>query len=67
MRGTIVALHLAVLTVLGGCAVGPDYQPPAKPTGAEGPLVSLNPAVETAEAPPDDWWKLYDEIGRAHV
>ena len=61
MRPTIAAMHLAMLTVLAGCAVGPDYQAPTKPTGADGPLVSLNPAVETTEAPPDDWWRLYDD------
>ena len=25
------------------------------------PLVSVNPAAETVAAPPDDWWRLYDD------
>jgi NodT family efflux transporter outer membrane factor (OMF) lipoprotein len=52
---------LAILLALGGCAVGPNYSPPPKPTGAEAPLVSVNPAVESVAEPPDDWWRLYDD------
>jgi NodT family efflux transporter outer membrane factor (OMF) lipoprotein len=47
--------------LLGGCAVGPNYRPPPEPTGAEAPLVSVNPAVETVAEPPDAWWRLYDD------
>jgi NodT family efflux transporter outer membrane factor (OMF) lipoprotein len=46
---------------LAACAVGPDYRPPPTPAGAQAPLVSLNPAAETAAAPPDDWWRLYND------
>jgi NodT family efflux transporter outer membrane factor (OMF) lipoprotein len=59
MRRALAILALAALT--SGCAVGPDYHPPAPPDGAAGPLVSLNPAAETETAPPDDWWRLYDD------
>jgi NodT family efflux transporter outer membrane factor (OMF) lipoprotein len=55
------AALLAILCLLAGCAVGPDYRKPASPLGAEAPLVSLNPAAETAAAPPDDWWRLYND------
>jgi NodT family efflux transporter outer membrane factor (OMF) lipoprotein len=56
------ALAISLLAALvSGCAVGPDYRPPVPPAGAEAPLVSLNPAAETAAAPPDDWWRLYDD------
>ncbi|MDB5462982.1 MAG: hypothetical protein JWP28_2001 [Phenylobacterium sp.] len=46
---------------LVACAVGPDYRVPPTPAGALAPLVSLNPAAETAAAPPDDWWRLYND------
>ena len=52
---------LAIVLALGGCAVGPNYNPPPKPTGAEAPLVSVNPAAESVAEPPDDWWRLYDD------
>ena len=54
----------AILTAtlgLAACAVGPDYRAPTPPTGAAGPLVSVNPAAETPAAPPDDWWRLYSD------
>lgn len=54
-------LWLAILLALGGCAVGPTYSPPPKPAGAEAPLVSVNPAVESVAEPPDAWWRLYDD------
>jgi NodT family efflux transporter outer membrane factor (OMF) lipoprotein len=46
---------------LSACAVGPDYKPPTPVAGAEAPLVSTNPAVETVAEPPDDWWRLYHD------
>ncbi|HEX4712522.1 efflux transporter outer membrane subunit [Phenylobacterium sp.] len=52
---------LVCAAALAACAVGPDYRPPPTPAGAEAPLVSLNPAAETAAAPPDDWWRLYND------
>jgi NodT family efflux transporter outer membrane factor (OMF) lipoprotein len=53
---------IAALTVaLAGCAAGPDYRAPAPPAGAQAPLVSLNPGLETPAAPPDAWWRLYDD------
>jgi NodT family efflux transporter outer membrane factor (OMF) lipoprotein len=57
-RGLGVILLAAAL---GGCVVGPNYRPPEPPEGANAPLVSLNPALETAQAPPDDWWRLYED------
>ena len=52
---------LALLGVFAGCAVGPHYQPPALADGAQAPLSSLNPAVESSEQPPDEWWRLYHD------
>jgi NodT family efflux transporter outer membrane factor (OMF) lipoprotein len=52
---------LAASLVAGGCAVGPDYKPPTPVAGAEVPLVSTSPTVETVAEPPDDWWHLYHD------
>jgi NodT family efflux transporter outer membrane factor (OMF) lipoprotein len=57
MRRRVGATLLAAL--LAGCEVGPDYAPPAPPDGAAAPLVSLEPAAETADPVPDAWWRLY--------
>jgi NodT family efflux transporter outer membrane factor (OMF) lipoprotein len=61
MNGRLAAVLAPLLVLLGACAVGPNYAPPTPPAGAEAPLVSLNPAAETAAPPPDDWWRLYDD------
>ncbi len=45
---------------LASCHVGPNYKPPPLPTGAEAPLVSIDPQLETSRQPPDAWWRLYD-------
>jgi NodT family efflux transporter outer membrane factor (OMF) lipoprotein len=52
---------LLLASLLCGCAVGPNYRPPSPPVGAVAPLVSVNPAQETVAAPPDDWWRLYED------
>jgi len=58
----IRAAAIFVLAALAsGCAVGPAYRPPVPPAGAQAPLVSVNPAVESVAAPPDDWWRLYED------
>ena len=51
----------AVIASLAGCRVGPNYHPPALPTGTEAPLVSLDTAAETPTPPPDAWWRLYED------
>jgi NodT family efflux transporter outer membrane factor (OMF) lipoprotein len=51
----------AVLALLAACRVGPDYHAPTLPSGADRSLVSLNAAAETAESPPDAWWRLYED------
>jgi NodT family efflux transporter outer membrane factor (OMF) lipoprotein len=53
------ALSAATLLLLAACRAGPNYHPPSLPAGAETPLVSLDPMLETAEAPADAWWQLY--------
>ena len=52
-------LSAATLLVLAACRAGPNYHPPSLPAGADTPLVSLDPKLETAEAPTDAWWQLY--------
>ncbi len=49
------------LAALAACRVGPNYEAPAPPPGAESPLVSLNAAAETPATPPDAWWRLYKD------
>ncbi len=53
----------SVLSVacLAACRVGPNYHAPSLPEKAEAPLVSLKASVETTAAPPDAWWRLYDD------
>jgi len=60
VRPSLIGVALT-LAALAGCTVGPNYKPPTPPSGAEAPLVSVNPAAETAATPPDDWWRLYDD------
>jgi len=50
-----------MVALLAACRVGPNYHVPALPSGAQAPLVSLNTAVETPAAPPDAWWRLYND------
>jgi NodT family efflux transporter outer membrane factor (OMF) lipoprotein len=57
-------MRLSIVLALGtltACKVGPDYHAPNPPAGAEAPLVSASPALETSEPPPDDWWQLYHD------
>jgi NodT family efflux transporter outer membrane factor (OMF) lipoprotein len=58
------ARRLAALASMAGvsaCAVGPSFKPPATPSGASAPFVSAAPAIASVEAPPDAWWRLYDD------
>jgi NodT family efflux transporter outer membrane factor (OMF) lipoprotein len=50
-----------LVLALSACAVGPNYHAPQTPTGAGAPFVSATPAVATADQPPADWWRLYDD------
>jgi NodT family efflux transporter outer membrane factor (OMF) lipoprotein len=56
-------LPLAVLVVLGGCAVGPDYRPPQTVTPDEWhALAAGTPAASTADpAALADWWKTLED------
>jgi NodT family efflux transporter outer membrane factor (OMF) lipoprotein len=61
VSGGPAGLLAALLFLMSGCAVGPNYQPAPPTPGADGPLVSISPAAETAAEPPDDWWRLYHD------
>jgi NodT family efflux transporter outer membrane factor (OMF) lipoprotein len=61
IRFTCALALAATLDILSGCAVGPDYKPPAPADGANAPLISRVPTAETAAEPPDDWWRLYHD------
>jgi outer membrane protein, multidrug efflux system len=50
-----------LLAASAGCAVGPDYHPPALAVGAQAPLVSVTPMAESTSEPPERWWELYHE------
>jgi NodT family efflux transporter outer membrane factor (OMF) lipoprotein len=52
---------IAAFLVAGGFAVGPTYKAPTPPAGSAAPLVSRDPAAESDAAPPDAWWRLYDD------
>jgi len=52
---------LALALGASACAVGPNYHPPATPAPAAAPFVSARPAIASADAPPDQWWRLYDD------
>lgn len=57
----LVMQFLGGLASLHGCRVGPNYRSPALPPNATAPLVSLDPAAETPDPPPDAWWRLYND------
>jgi NodT family efflux transporter outer membrane factor (OMF) lipoprotein len=47
--------------LLAGCRVGPNYHAPAMPYNADASLVSVNAVAESTAAPPDEWWRLYND------
>ena len=55
MPAVLSALYLTA------CRVGPNYHAPVLPPKAEAPLISLDTSAETQAAPPDAWWRLYDD------
>ncbi len=51
----------ASATVLAACATGPDYVHPGTPGGDSGAFVSSASPAFSQEAPPADWWRLFDD------
>jgi NodT family efflux transporter outer membrane factor (OMF) lipoprotein len=55
------ALLVVLLAALGACRVGPDYRTPDLPAGVAAPFESMQASAQSAESPPDPWWRLYDD------
>jgi len=51
------AVSLLASLLLTGCARGPRYEKPPVPDAA----LRAPGTVSTADAPPQDWWRLYDD------
>jgi len=60
LKNTVRPMILLLFLTTAGCASGPDYHAPKLPDTAMGPFVSQSPQVAAA-APPEDWWRLYDD------
>ena len=65
-----LALMVGLAAMLSGCAVGPDYKPPAPPAASPGFVEGATPGFST-DPPQVAWWKtlqdpvLDDLVGRA--
>ena len=46
---------------LSACTLGPNFRPPATPSAAAGGFVAATPATAGPDAPPPDWWRLYND------
>ena len=51
----------AAAVLLTACATGPDYKAPVAPPGTGGGFVSTAVAPVSADQPPADWWRLYQD------
>ena len=60
MIRNLLLLGASVLT-LTACAAGPDYKRPLTPAHGEGAFIAARPQLVTADAPKDDWWRLYED------
>lgn len=52
---------LLAATALSACAAGPNYQVPSPVASGQGAFVSAEAQVATPEAPPGDWWRLFQD------
>jgi NodT family efflux transporter outer membrane factor (OMF) lipoprotein len=52
-----------VALMLAGCAVGPDYQRPADPTGVPGAAAFVDPGISKVSTGPaqGQWWRLFND------
>lgn len=57
-RATALA---AVMTLVAGCAVGPDYSVPETPSDADAPFAGAGLDYYVDNETPGEWWKLYEE------
>ncbi len=52
---------LSATAALTACTVGPRYAPPGPPPpAAAGAFAASTPAIAGADAPPPNWWRLYN-------
>jgi NodT family efflux transporter outer membrane factor (OMF) lipoprotein len=49
------------LLALAGCMVGPDYHAAPVPAAGQGGFVAATPKTAAADAPPGDWWRLFND------
>jgi len=65
MRLPLSPLMLAVVVIVAGCAVGPDYRRPAPPPGGEAPAFKESalwkPAAPALAAAGMAWWRAYGD------
>lgn len=52
---------LLAATALSACAAGPTYQVPSPVASGQGAFVSAEASIATPEAPPGDWWRLFQD------
>jgi NodT family efflux transporter outer membrane factor (OMF) lipoprotein len=62
--GPLRARAALVVALLGGCAVGPDFEPPAPPeveryTPGPAPRAATMPALDESRPVPVDWWTVF--------
>lgn len=50
---------LLAATALSACAAGPNYKTPGPIASAQGPFVSAEAGIAVPDAPPGDWWRLF--------
>lgn len=60
-RLTTLLTLTASTAILAACATGPDYVQPISPGADGGAFVSSASPAFTQDAPPADWWRLFDD------
>lgn len=60
IRRALVTVLMSA-TALSACAVGPNYKVPTPVAAGQGSFVSAEAAIATPEAPPGDWWRLFQD------
>lgn len=61
MRAMGIGFAALAAAALGGCAVGPDYRPPALPAGGKPRIVEAELASVAPTPLPSKWWRLFDD------
>jgi NodT family efflux transporter outer membrane factor (OMF) lipoprotein len=55
-------MNIASALALAGCAVGPNYAPPAAPLQAAGPFVAAKgPSLQPLAPVEGNWWRIYND------